>query len=180
MAVFFTSDTHFGHDNIISFCDRPFDDATDMDAALVASISSTVSAQDILYVLGDFAMGRNINKVEHARNILEKLNCQDIRLVLGNHDVKDEELLRSIGFSSVEQYAEISVDGNKFVLMHYPLLEWNGFYKGWYHLHGHVHNKPEYNIAQRAAGVRRFDVGMDANYYRPVSAQEIVRFFEQA
>ena len=65
----------------------------------------------------------------------------------------------------------------RFVLFHYPILEWNGYRKGAIMLHGHQHNHKDYNSKNRRDGIMRYDVGVDANDMAPVSAEEIIRFF---
>ncbi|MCM1084181.1 MAG: hypothetical protein NC309_04255 [Ruminococcus sp.] len=66
------------------------------------------------------------------------------------------------------------------VLFHYLIAEWNGYYKGAIALHGHQHNHKDYNIENRKMGIRRYDVGVDANGMQSVSAEEIIDFFNQA
>lgn len=177
MAIFFTSDTHFGHNNIIKYTNRPFVDADEMDKVLVDNINAKVSPRDILYVLGDFAMGKSKNKLQHAQKMLSQIHCKNVYLVIGNHDVQGIERLKEIGFTDVYQMREIHHNGTKFVLCHYPLMEWNGFYHGAYHLHGHVHNDASYNEDMRERDIKRYDVGVDANDYAPISIDEIVEFF---
>ena len=67
-------------------------------------------------------------------------------------------------------------NNQKFVLFHYPIAEWADYYKGAIHLHGHQHNTPAYNIQQAEAGIRRYDVGVDANDFKPVSIDAIEAF----
>ena len=64
------------------------------------------------------------------------------------------------------------------VLMHYPIVEWNGFYHNSIHLHGHIHADHLYNVRCRDAHLRRYDVGVDANDFKPVSFDEIIRWFD--
>ena len=73
-------------------------------------------------------------------------------------------------WSSVQDYKLLGENKRKFVLFHYPIYEWDGYYKGYYHLHGHVHN-PAPNFLPWA---KAFDVGVDANNYFPVSIEEII------
>ena len=75
---------------------------------------------------------------------------------------------------TVKEYAEIKQDGTKIVLFHYPLEEWNGFYRGSVHIHGHQHNKQEYNVKQQKLNLKRYDAGVDANNYAPVSLEHIL------
>ena len=78
----------------------------------------------------------------------------------------------------VKQMDEVKYDGNNFVLFHYPIAEWNGFYHGEIHLHGHQQNHAVVNYRNRDNGLLRYDVGVDANAMAPVSIQEIIAFFE--
>jgi len=101
----------------------------------------------------------------------------------------------------VEHYAEVgkvAKEGYKFCLSHYPMLDWNRKFNGAYMIHGHIHSLPNtpgaiphsvdegglgprgYNDLMRAERIRRYDVGVDANGYRPVSADQIVAFFAEA
>ena len=88
MAVYFTSDTHFGHEAIIRLTKRPFSSVEEMDAVLVDGWNTTVSPEDTVYHLGDFAH-RNSRSAAHYRNLLNGT----IHLILGNHD---ENLTRKI------------------------------------------------------------------------------------
>lgn len=103
MSVFFTSDTHFGHNNIIRYCDRPFADADEMDEALVANWNAAVKPTDTVWHLGDVALC----SVSRLREILDCLNG-NIHLVIGNHEratlqlrdrfveVVDRKILRAV------------------------------------------------------------------------------------
>lgn len=81
MTVFFTSDTHFGHERIITLSDRPFKDVTDMNEALVRNWNAVVGPDDHVYHLGDVALGG----IEHSMAYLSRLNGRKT-LVTGNHD----------------------------------------------------------------------------------------------
>ena len=78
--IFFTADTHWGHRNIIRYCQRPFVDVEEMNEALITNWNNTVGKDDIVFHLGDFAMG---GSAEWCR-LLERLNGR-IYLILGNH-----------------------------------------------------------------------------------------------
>src|SRR4051812_27561867 len=81
MTTWFTSDLHFGHRNIIGYCDRPFRDVDAMDAALVERWNEVVAPDDIVWVLGDVAMGR----IERSLALVGGLHGTK-HLVAGNHD----------------------------------------------------------------------------------------------
>lgn len=173
--IYFTSDLHFGHENVIRHAGRPFPGAGVMDETLIQNWNRRVGPQDESYILGDLTM----KGAAYAEGILRRLNGRKY-LVCGNHDhfVRQQSFDRSL-FEWVGDYCELNYEGRIFVLFHYPILEWNHVFRGAYHLHGHQHNSMDYNQINRAAGLRRFDVGVDANGFAPVSIREIIGFFEQ-
>jgi calcineurin-like phosphoesterase family protein len=81
MAIFFTSDLHFGHANIIQYCNRPFNSVEHMNGVLMSNWNSVVTEDDKVIVLGDFAMG----KISETLPVAERLNGMKF-LVPGNHD----------------------------------------------------------------------------------------------
>lgn len=176
--IWFTSDTHFGHANVINLAVRPFVDAREMENVLVANINACVAPSDTLYHLGDFSMKIGIE--EEAR-ILKRIRCRDIRVLPGNHDRHLAELA-SLGLVRVEPpILELKLDGRRFPMCHYPIADWAGKGRGSIHLHGHIHSHgEEYNEACRERGLLRYDVGVDANGYAPVSLAQILAFFDGA
>ncbi len=169
--IYFTSDQHFDHINVIKYCTRPFNDVNEMNEALIENYNKRVKPNDICYILGDVMM----HNTENARNCLRRLHGHKY-LVRGNHDpFKDNDPT----FEWVKDYFKLRWNHTKFILCHYPFISWNGSERGSYHLHGHQHNIPEYNITMRIAGTRRYDVGVDANDFKPVSIEEIIVFFEE-
>lgn len=167
MTVYFTSDLHLGHYNMIIIAERPFEGLDEMNDTLIANINERVGEDDTLWILGDAScyIGR-----DEAEQLLRQINCKDLRLLRGNHDVdwSDSDL-----FQEVCDYKELKLDGRRVCLMHYPLFSWNGMYRGSVHLHGHSHNKPEFNQSNIEEGRLLWDVGVDANDYRPISWEEI-------
>lgn len=176
--IWFTSDLHLGHENIIGYSHRPFENAEAMGVAIIRGINDTVGAEDTLWVLGDVCMGRD--KVGSCSAFLSQLVCQDVRLVKGNHDLKDGSLMLEAGFAEVYDLTQIGVGGRQRVtLCHYPLLSWDKRAHGSMMLHGHIHSEGMgYNEENRKNGVLRYDVGVDANGYAPVSIDDIKRFFD--
>lgn len=173
MTIFFTSDLHFGHENIIMLAERPFSSLEDMEQALIGNINERVGRNDTLYILGDFSFGQ---AQRYSNKIRARIECKQVHLIRGNHD-KSYDL--ESPFSTVGDYKELKIEGRKFVLFHFPIQHpsWNGCQRGSIHLHGHIHSKGmEYNLFQRNQGIARYDVGVDANGFYPVSAEEIVEF----
>jgi calcineurin-like phosphoesterase family protein len=175
--IFFTSDTHFGHGNIIKFCDRPFKDVDEMNYKLIENWNNKVPNDGLVFHLGDFAWGG----YDFWKNIRNQLNG-DIILIKGNHDIKnmsataEEELFK---FSTWQMLVEI--EGRKLYLNHVPFLCYGGTYrdpKGLvYQLFGHVHSGP----GKKGMDIPRmqylfptqYDVGVDNNGYEPISWNEL-------
>lgn len=80
--IFFTSDTHFGHINILNFCERPFKDTDEMDEVIITNWNNKVGKNDIVFHLGDFAFATN----KRWQELIHRLNGKII-LVLGNHKI---------------------------------------------------------------------------------------------
>ena len=175
MTAYFTADLHLGHRNIIRHCERPFESAEQMDQRFIANINAVVGQRDTLYILGDFTGPQT--KRDEAIAYRKRISCKHVHLVQGNHD-KD---LRDAGcFESVTYYRKIKLEGRKVILFHYPIAEWDGKWRGAIHLHGHSHNKPEYNQRSIEQGLLRFDVGVDANGFFPVSESAILELARRA
>lgn len=162
MKTFFTSDTHFGHENIIRFCNRPFPSVYAMNRAMIANWNSVVSEGDEVYHLGDFAFGNSA----FWQEMRGPLNGT-IHLIRGNHDEQPVQRL----FGWVKDYAEIKVEGQKIVLFHYGLRTWHHDLRGTWHLYGHSHNGlPPYG--------KSVDVGVDRWHFTPVSFEQLKEFMD--
>lgn len=153
MTVYFTSDTHFGHNNIIKYDKRPFIDIEYMTKEMIGRWNSTVSPNDIVYHLGDFSFyGPN-----RTEEIFYSLNGNK-HLVRGNHD---NTRTCNLPWASVNRYLEVSLSGVLCCLMHFPIESWNKMSHGSLMLHGHSHGK------LKRKEVNRFDVGCMLYNYRP-------------
>ena len=173
--IFFTADLHFYHEKIIRHCSRPFRDVQEMNEKIIQNWNNTVSPDDEVFLLGDVTM----KGPEQAFAVLSRLSGKKY-LIRGNHDyfIDNHEWQNySWVFQWVKDYHELIWNNQKFVLFHFSIVEWAGFYKGSIHLHGHQHNQSVYNFQQQQAGIRRYDVGVDANDFTPVSIEHVVKFF---
>lgn len=164
--IFFTSDLHFGHANVIRYSRRPFAALEEMEAALIANWNQTVGPRDLIYVLGDFSMATPARTEE----IVKQLQGEKF-LVQGNHD-RGMKGSAKRHFSWVRDLYELKVpDGalkQRVVLCHYAMLTWNASHHGSWQLHGHSHGSlPDDPRA------RRLDVGVDCHGYRPISYAEV-------
>lgn len=135
--IYFTSDLHFSHKLMLRLygdTTRPYADTDEMDRALIEIWNETVRDEDIVYDLGDFSMCGS----ERTQKILRQLRGRHY-LVTGNHDEhfcsgKFDEYL-----AGRSEY--LFLKPQNFVLFHYPIFEWDGFYSGAAHLYGHKHDK---------------------------------------
>ncbi len=175
--IFFTSDTHFNHTNIIKYAQRPYSDAEEMNEDLIKRWNSVVCKNDIVFHLGDFMFG-NINRFWEFRS---RLNGK-IYLIHGNHDYKlMQEGNIEEGFELIASQLNICVDGQKIYLNHFPLLTFDGIYKekpSW-ELFGHVHSNKEHPSTSPDISrlnyllPTQYDVGVDNNNYTPVSFNQV-------
>lgn len=179
--IYFTADLHFGDATVLGGGQRPFATVRHMNDALIDRINERVIPRDTLYILGDFACGLSAREVERLR---ARIACKHIRLVLGNHDDALAASEFAGLFERITSYEEILPGyfrGTRAILSHYPMLSWNGKRRGSIMLHGHIHSSgAAYNRANRDRGVLRYDVGVDANGYAPVSRDEVLAFFKGA
>ena len=162
--IFFTADTHFGHDGALGLYHRPFDSVAAMDETMERLWNETVAPDDEVWHLGDVAIGprspgRAALFATHLAARLERLHGRK-HLVTGNND--PDGVLAWPGWHSVQPYAEIEVNGTALVLCHYALRSWNGMARGTLNLHGHSHGR----LAPMA---RQLDVGVDVRGFRPVT-----------
>ena len=148
---------------------RPFEDVEEMNRTLITNYNAVVSNADTVYLLGDICHHMT---VEAANEIIKELKGKKI-LIRGNHDKQYDPAL----FEEITDFKTISADGIYIALMHYPMLSWPKSHHGSLQLHGHIHGRTENNEANRIAGIRRYDVDVDANDYYPVSIKQIESFF---
>ena len=150
--IFYISDTHFNHSNIIDFDGRPFSNVDEMNETLINNWNSVVKRGDQVYILGDFCWSRDENV---WINILRRLNGQKF-LIRGNHDPKRVPGKLAKYFAQVCDYKEIKDCGRTVVMSHYPIL----FYKHDYRsdtvmLYGHVHTTKENQLVQECLNLIR-------------------------
>ena len=176
--VFFTSDTHFYHSNIINFCGRPFKSVEVMNETLIANWNSVVGPDDIVFHLGDFCLGGSAEWT----NILNRLNGK-IYLIVGNHDIKNLRQGYYSHFEHVAMLMHIEVGKQKIYLNHCPFLCYGGAYRDTWQLFGHVHTSKQ-NTGIDAPRLQMLfptqcDVGVDNNNFTPVSFEQVKRIIER-
>ena len=176
--VFFTSDTHFYHTNIINFCGRPFKNVEVMNETLIANWNSVVGPDDIVFHLGDFCLGGSAEWT----NILNRLNGK-IYLIVGNHDIKNLRQGYYSHFEHIAMQMHIEVGNQKIYLNHCPFLCYGGAYRETWQLFGHVHTSKQ-NTGIDAPRLHmlfptQYDVGVDNNNFTPVSFEQVKRIIER-
>lgn len=131
--IYFLSDTHFGDNKPVGYCQRPFDNIEVLDSTVIKNINDTVKKKDILYFLGDFC-----HKGKNPKKYREQINCDNIHIILGNHD--NEKHCQKY-FQSISHIKEITHNKQKIVLCHYPMRAWHKSYRNTWMLYGHVHGR---------------------------------------
>ena len=179
MATFFTADLHFGHSEIIDFCERPFKDIDEMSRTLISNWNSRVTNDDHVYIVGDlFYGGRDAAGQDEAISIVKKLNGI-LHLVAGNHDIP---YLKSAEyhylFADVDHIRYLKHDGEHIFLCHYPLAEWSGYYRGSWHIYGHIHNQKNTAYLHMRNLEKALNAGVDICNFMPVTFEELKKYNE--
>lgn len=195
MAIWFTSDTHFNHERVLTLSNRPFKDVAEMEDVLVANWNARVQQGDTVYHLGDFAM----HPRDEIPRILSRLNGRVV-LVAGNHDHKRTLFHFDTNYKTVDLYIDGEFGAYQGVWVHMvhnpaqarpqtprPLREGEHSIV----LCGHVHEKwacikaggtvpaddtpdHEYKSDAFVAQHDYYNVGVDVRGFKPVSLAEIL------
>ena len=168
---YFTSDLHFGHQNIIRHCGRPFFFFFEMDRALIRNWNQRVNSEDTVYILGDLFF----TSKSPIEEILSALKGKK-HLVLGNHDpnwIKKIPLSRY--FETVSLMAQIKSGGRRLTLCHYPLMTWREPGEKSLLLYGHIHNNKK-DVYWPLLSQMSFalNVSVEINGYQPVTVEELI------
>ena len=176
--IFFISDLHLGHKNIIKYDERPFKDLDEMHTKIIQNWNAVVSPKSIVYFLGDLSLGKNYEYIVHS------LNGQK-HMIMGNHD-HFEDIKSLNAFQKIHEYGtEIKVIDkdskygyNQIILSHYPLLVWNKHHYGSWHLHGHCHG----SLISRVRDYYKrkvLDVGCNVIDHTPISYQQVKNIMDK-
>lgn len=182
MTIWFTSDLHFYHVNILRFCERPYEDVYHMAEGLINNYNSYVDQNDTVYFLGDICFGTR----EETLPVVKRLNGRKV-LIPGNHDYCHEMYATSSEkfqrhYEMYLQYFDDVLFGfpelDGFRMSHFPYYEgidyqgrdfslWQSKDDGMPLLCGHVHD--EWRINRTGKNTFMYNVGVDANGLHPVS-----------
>jgi len=195
MTIFFTSDTHLGHANIIKYCDRPFRDTDHMDEVIIQRWNETVSPEDTVFHLGDIALG----PIDKSLPKVARLNGYKIA-VLGNHDRPFMRMFKSDELDWWDRYREVFqevwhwnsktpgfeqsvlLNGQEFRVSHFPYTgdhtpedrhaDHRPVDDGLPLIHGHTHTTDRLTLSSK--GTPQIHVGQDAWSFRPVGEDQIM------
>ena len=178
MRTWFIADTHFGHEGVLTFGERPFGSVESMDETLIANWNLTVAPTDVVYHIGDVGFHK---WRESQWSIIRSLNGRLI-LVRGNHDPSVRWCYRW-GFDVVVDYAEVVVEGGRMALSHRPLRLLPSSCKGV--IHGHIHlGRPNDLLKAHSENPERelihipafnVNVCVEKTEYRPMSTSAVRR-----
>ncbi|WFT86851.1 metallophosphoesterase [Rhizobium leguminosarum] len=154
---YYISDTHLGHERLLSMQPRPFASIDEHDEYIIEAWNSVVGVDDIVYHLGDFAFSLT-RDADRIREIFSRLKGRKY-LIIGNHDVDKKgglhPALASLGWAARPEHALRVKDGGRDLwLSHYAARSWPSQPYGAYHFYGHSHGKLP------GVGLSR-DVGVD-------------------
>lgn len=185
--IFVTSDSHFYHENIIKYCNRPFNDVEEMNNTLIQNWNKVVSLNDDVYIIGDFALikgfdhGEKLNKLQYLTNSLNGKK----HLIFGNHDYFSDEEYKNAGFTEIlHGFHEVLLNSHWFIMCHYQMTSWNNSHGGSMHLFGHEHwrqqYEPKHSVYEEIHwSERKFNVCVDANNFTPVNINDVIRILEK-
>ena len=139
-----------------------------MNDTIINNINKIVDKNSVLWILGDVGFFKNTYQTREFR---DKINCQKLFLVKGNHD--NLKYFPNDMFEDIYDQAEINVDGKLITLNHYAMLRWNQSHRGSYHFFGHSHNTLNPWINEHMPYARILDVGVDGHEFKPWSMKEI-------
>ena len=184
--IWFTSDEHYFHRNIIRYCKRPFENELEMTEAIIFNHNKVVQDGDIVIHLGDFGYGNELK----LRWVLNQLKGKHI-LIMGNHDKGGLQKWLKLGFDWACYEMQMKIYGQKVILKHYPYrpkfwqllwkrikrkkikyLERRPINKGHWLLHGHTHSRTFIIDKQ-------INVGVDSTNFTPVSYRDLEKLIEK-
>jgi len=169
MSDWFTADHHFGHANIIEYCNRPFENVDEMNSEMIKRWNEVVQPDDRVFVIGDFTLGANAERYGEAL-------AGEMFFIEGSHDhrwfgnvVRWNYLppLYSLEYKRKGQHPLV------IVLCHYAMRKWDRSHHGSYHLYGHSHG----GIADPLP--RSMDIGVDCHNFYPVHFDTVIALLAQ-
>lgn len=171
--IYYISDLHFGHKNILHLSNRPFANVDEMDKKIIKKWNSRVKDEDTVYILGDICFRNGKDASWYLKQLKGKKH-----LIIGNHDnhlLKNKENFKY--FETITPLTAAFDNGDKIILCHYPMVEWDGFYRNALHFYGHIHNNvtnDTYKIISKVPNA--YNVGADILDFTPRTKLEVIEF----
>lgn len=171
-TIYLIGDTHFDHQNIIEYCNRPFRDAQEMNEAMIKNWNDTVKEGDIVYFLGDWAFGKGSRPAKYWMDRVQG----HIKAIRGSHDPDDKSL-------KMLEFAELSYKGTKFLLIHSPdpddpklTIKQKSKLEGWHGwiIHGHKHNNDLKAYPFINGEHKTINVSVEILDYQPLSIDKLL------
>lgn len=181
--IFWTSDLHFHHSDVIKFCDRPFIDVDHMNQTLIHNWNSVIQPEQTIIINGDLALTGSVDKIKELIDALNGIKIQ----IYGNHCLQnrhDREVISSLFSQSHHQLIihvnDIDAHQGKQLIFnsHYPTISWPAQSRDSWHTHGHIHSTNDSTKSSmdditfqlyKQMKLKSYDVGVDNNQYFPVS-----------
>lgn len=164
--IYFISDTHFSHTNIIKYCNRPFNNIDEMNNTIIDNWNKVVNDNDIVYHLGDFALYNN-----EIKDLVSRLNGK-IYLLRGNHDRKTVTFYNNAGLEVIP--TQTKLDEYKLILSHRPLMD-SQIPEDYINIHGHIHNKLIQDELDESiySKDKHINVSVDVIDFKPISINKL-------
>lgn len=170
--IWFTSDWHLDHANIIKYTKRPFVDVDEMEKTIVENFFAAIKSGDSVYHLGDFCFSKDTFLRFTQRFEREYGKTVNFHFIEGNHDAKIKKRMMEWA-TSFSQIKTIKPEKQKIVLCHYPMLSFpSSHYNAW-QLYGHHHTPVKLEIIGK-----QMNVGVDLHNFNPVSINDVKKYME--
>ena len=172
MRYWFTCDWHLGHENIIKYCNRPFQNVDEMNRLIIRSHNQRVKAEDTIFYIGDFCFRNSAGgkkgegEIHKAEYYLKQVNGRFV-FIKGNHD-------RNNSLKTIIERLVISYGGKRVNLVHNPIHADSSYE---INLVGHVHNNWKFRKLNHKSDM--INVGVDVHNFRPVTFEEIMKEYHQ-
>lgn len=165
--IFYTSDLHFDHENLLDKENRPFKSVLEMDNFLISQWNARVHKRDDVYILGDVSL----KITPEVIRCIDSLNGK-IHLVAGNHDRLG---LNGMGkyIQDISRLKEIHDEGHRVIMCHYPMASWNAQRFGSIHLYGHVHSMVKLPAIDLSKLANAYNVWCGYYNWGPVTLEEL-------
>lgn len=176
--IYFTADTHFGHEAILRHMPErgvEFHDIDEMDTALIDSINHYVRPDDMLFHLGDFCW-----RAGRAGHYRQRLNVKEIHVAQGNHDASSlRKHVSSMDWMIFRKFHSEFQSNLHFHMQHFAMVSWRKQQHGGFGLYGHSHGLFEAKLNAFQPGRQALDVGIDHAFeltgeFKPLHLEEVL------